>query len=49
MLAEDLIGLGEQTVEEARRFYGVEDTTSALHVPEGLEEKVYDRRRKRAW
>jgi polyhydroxyalkanoate synthesis regulator phasin len=46
---DKLVESGEQTAEEARRFYSVENLSKNIEVPSDLERKIYSTRRKRDW
>jgi len=39
---DELIESGEQTAEEARRFYGVTETHDRVEVPDGLEGEILE-------
>ena len=46
---DELIESYEQTAEEARRFYSVEELSKNIEVPSDLERKIVSKRRKRGW
>jgi polyhydroxyalkanoate synthesis regulator phasin len=46
---DELVESGEQTAEEARRFYNVEELSENIEVPPELERKIVSTRRKRGW
>jgi polyhydroxyalkanoate synthesis regulator phasin len=43
---DELINSGEQTADEARRFYGVKETNYRIDVPPNMERKILDTRKK---
>lgn len=48
-LAEELIAPMEQNSDEARRFFEVSELREEIEVPENLEKKLLNLRRKRTW
>ena len=47
--AEELVTSAEQSADEARRFFEVEETKEKIEFPEDLENKLLKLRRKRTW
>jgi len=47
--AEELVASAEQSADEARRFFEVEETKEEIEFPEDLENKLLKLRRKRTW
>jgi len=48
-LAEEVVASAEQSADEARRFFGVKETSEELAVPEHLETRILNTRGKRVW
>ena len=48
-LAEEIIASAEQSADEARKFFGVRETTDEIDLPEHLEARILKARRKRFW
>lgn len=46
---EGLLASTEQSVDEARRFLGVTEVKRDIKVPENLESRILNLRRKRVW
>lgn len=47
-LAEEIVASGEQSADEARGFFGVDETVEEIEVPENLAD-LLRARRKRIW
>lgn len=47
--AEELVASAEQTAEEARRFFEVEEREEEIQIPEDAENRLLKLRRKRTW
>jgi len=47
--AEELVASAEQSADEARKFFGVEETKEEIEFPDDLKNELLKLRRKRTW